>query len=114
MAWLADKEYDYTTRVEKTIETLKAMAVKEKYFDKIEDAIESLRAEVLHNKEQDLQEFRAEIMNQLNIRIAEQYYLSEGSYSASLKEDVQLQEAIRALNNREGYNKTLARAPSGL
>lgn len=114
VAWLADKEYDYTTRVEKTIETLKAMAVKEKYFDKIEDAIESLRAEVLHNKEQDLQEFRAEIMNQLNIRIAEQYYLSEGSYSASLKEDVQLQEAIRALNNREGYNKTLARAPSGL
>ena len=114
VAWLADKDYDYTTRVEKTIETLKAMAVKEKYFDKIEDAIESLRAEVLHNKEQDLQEFRVEIMNQLNIRIAEQYYLSEGSYSASLKEDVQLQEAIKALNNREDYNKILARAPSGL
>ena len=114
VAWLADKDYDYTTRVEKTIETLKAMAVKEKYFDKIEDAIESLSSEVQHNKEQDLQEFRAEIMNQLNIRIAEQYYLSEGSYSTSLKEDVQLQEAIRALNNREDYNKILARAPSGL
>lgn len=114
VAWLADKDYDYTTRVEKTIETLKAMAVKEKYFDKIEDAIESLSSEVQHNKEQDLQEFRAEIMNQLNIRIAEQYYLSEGSYSTSLKEDVQLQEAIRALNNREDYNKILARASSGL
>jgi carboxyl-terminal processing protease len=110
VAWLADKEYDYTTRVEKTIETLTAYAVKEKYFDKIQDQIESLRAEVLHNKEQDLQEFREEIRSQLNIRIAEHYYLMEGSYAASMRDDLQLRKAVEALKDGEGYDKLLARA----
>ena len=37
--WLEDKEYDYTTKVEKTIENLTEFAKREKYFDNIKDTL---------------------------------------------------------------------------
>lgn len=105
--WLMDKDYDYTTKVEKTIETLTKYAKTEKYYDKIKSEIEDLKSKVMHNKEQDLKEFASEIKSILETRIVVQYYLLRGKFEASFDDDVQVQSAIKILHDPEQYNSLL-------
>ena len=107
-AWLSDKEYDYVTRVEKTIENLKKIAKTEKYYKNIEDEIDDLESKVAHNKEQDLLEFSSEIKSILEERIVEHYYLMKGNFEASFDDDVQILAAIDILNNEAEYQKILS------
>ena len=106
--WLKDKEYDYTTKVEKTIETLTKYAKTEKYYDNIKAEIEDLESKVMHNKEDDLKEFASEIKSILEDRIVDQYYLMRGNFEASFDNDVQLQAAIEILHDQERYNSLLS------
>jgi carboxyl-terminal processing protease len=105
--WLKDKDYDYTTKVEKTIESLKIFAKTEKYFDNIEAEIQDLEQKVAHNKERDLREFDNEIRSILEERIVEHYYLMDGNFEASFDNDTQLQAAIELLNDQDKYTKIL-------
>lgn len=105
--WLKDKEYDYTTKVEKTIETLRKFAKTEKYYNNISSEIDDLESKVIHNKEQDLKEFSSEIKAELEERIVEHYYLTKGSYEASFDNDNQLQAAIEILDSTEEYASLL-------
>lgn len=106
--WLADKDYDYTTKVEKTVEDLTEYAKKEKYFDDIEEQISSLKKKIFHNKEQDLKKFKTEIKDLLEEEIASRYYLREGLIEASFNDDPQILKAIEVLSSRTEYADLLA------
>lgn len=105
--WLSDKEYDYTTRVERNIDDLIKAAKNEKYYDAIDDRIEALRKKVQHNKETDLQTFKAEIVEQLEEEIASRYFLQEGTIEASFDDDPVILEAVGVLEDTERYNGIL-------
>ena len=107
-SWLKDKDYDYTTKVEKTIETLTKYAKSEKYFDSIKAEIEDLKSKVMHDKEHDLKEFSEEIKSAIEVGIAEQYYLMKGNYEVSFDDDLQVQSAVEILHDTERYNKLLS------
>jgi len=107
LTWLADKDYDYITEVEQTIDDLTEIAKDEKYFQDIEEQIASLRKQVQHNKEQDLQKFKSEIKEALEEEIVARYHLSDGKIEASFDDDVVLQEAISVLNDTARYNELL-------
>ncbi len=107
VAFLSDKDYDYETRVEKTIEDLVEIAKKEKYYSNIQDKIAELRMEVHHNKERDLRQFSDEIKKVLEEEIASRYYLRKGRTEAGFRIDPQLQEAIEVLNNTHQYEELL-------
>jgi carboxyl-terminal processing protease len=107
VAWLSDKDFDYTTKVEKTIETLTKYAKKEKYYDKIEAEIKELESRVMHNKEQDLKEFSSEIRSFLEEKIVNQYYLIKGNFETRFDHDVQLQAAIDVLQDSQKYEELL-------
>ena len=106
--WLADKDYDYTTKVEKTVEDLIDYAKKEKYYDDIDQQIASLKQKVFHNKEQDLKKFKVEIIDLLEEEIASRYYLREGMIEASFNDDPQILKAIEVLSNQNEYSDLLA------
>lgn len=106
--WLSGKEFDYTTKVEKTVEDLIQYAKKEKYFDDIENQISDLKSKVYHNKEQDLKKFKPEIKELLEKEIASRYYLRSGMLEASFDDDTQIQEAIKVLINQNAYDELLA------
>ncbi len=110
VTWLKDKDYDYTTKVEKTLEALTDFSKTEQYYDNIKSEIEDLELKVKHNKEHDLQEFEDEIKGVLEDGIVEQYYLMKGNFEASFKNDIQIQSAIKILQNTEEYNTLLARS----
>jgi len=105
--WLSDKNYDYTTKVENTIEMLTKYAKTEKYYDKIKVELDDLEKKAMHNKEHDLSEFSAEIKSALEEKIVEHYYLTRGYFEASFDDDVQVQSAIDILQQADQYNKYL-------
>jgi carboxyl-terminal processing protease len=107
VSWLSNKDYDYTTRVEKSIDELIARAKKEKYFDDIDDQINSLRSKVMHNKESDLMKFKADIKQLLEEEISSRYYLSNGVVESSFDADEDIIAAVKALKDSQQYQELL-------
>nr|WKN39063.1 S41 family peptidase [Tunicatimonas sp. TK19036] len=107
ISWLSDKDYDYVTEVEQTIDDLTEISKDEKYYQDIKEQIASLRKQVQHNKEQDLQKFKDEIREALEEEIAARYHLSDGKIEAGFDDDSVLQAAISVLNDQERYEKLL-------
>ncbi|MFD2035231.1 S41 family peptidase [Belliella marina] len=108
VAWLEGKEYDYTTYVEKSIEDLEKYAEKEKYFDDIKNQIEALKKKVTHSKEQDLVTFKSEIKEALSDELISRYYYQEGVIEASLKNDVDIKEAVKVLSEPNKVSNILS------
>ncbi|GGZ33770.1 peptidase S41 [Echinicola pacifica] len=105
--WLDGKEYDYITRVEKTIEDLEAYAKEEKYFDDIKNEIDSLKKSVSHNKEQDLISFKEEIREAIKDEVVSRYYYEGGVIEASLDQDAEIAKAVEILQSTSEYHSIL-------
>jgi carboxyl-terminal processing protease len=105
--WLEGKEYDYTTKVEKTIDDLVKFSEKEKYFEDIKNEIASLKKSVSHSKEQDLLTFQEEIKQALKDEIVSRYYYEEGMVEASLDEDEEIEKSLKILENQDQYQLLL-------
>ncbi|MGI9541764.1 MAG: S41 family peptidase [Cyclobacteriaceae bacterium] len=106
--WLSDKEYDYTTKVESSIDELIEFAKKEKYYDDIDVQIRSLRSKVMHNKDTDLQKFKDEIKEVLEEEIVSRYYLRKGVIENSFGHDQEVLDAIEVLKNKQKYQALVA------
>lgn len=106
--WLKDKDYNYTTQVEKDITSLIASAKKEQYYQDISQQIENLKTETLHNKDQDLITFKPEIKQLLEQEIAGRYYLQRGVIEATFNNDEDVRAAVEVLNDSERYQKILS------
>jgi carboxyl-terminal processing protease len=108
LSWLEDKDYDYITRVEKTLDDLIKLSREEKFNGMVEETITELKKEIQHNKEKDLEKFQDEIKSILEEEIASRFYLSKGLIEASFDNDPQLIEAINVLNDPDRYYQLLA------
>jgi carboxyl-terminal processing protease len=107
VTWLIDKDYDYTTRVENSIDDLIKQAKKEKYYEDIDHQIQSLKLKVMHNKDSDLQKFKAEIKQILEEEISSRYYLRKGVIETSFSADESIAAAIEVLKDSDRYNQIL-------
>lgn len=107
LTYLNGKDYDYTTKTEKTIDDLKADAKDDKNFDAISADIEALRSKIIHNKKEDLVKYGPEIRQFLEEEIASRYYFQNGRLEASFKDDKELKESISLLNDENRYKKIL-------
>ena len=106
--FLNDKEYEYETKTEKTISSIKKDAEKEKYLEDLEKELEALTLKIEQSKNNDIERFRDEIIEVLEAEIATRYYYQKGKIEATFKHDEELAEAINLLNNLEKYNAVLA------
>ncbi len=105
--WLKDKEYDYTTQVEKDLGTLEASAKKEKYFDQIQDQLKALKTRVGHSKDADLATFKEELKGMLENEIAGHYYLQKGIKEASFSTDLEMKAALDLFKDMKKYEGIL-------
>ncbi len=105
--WLSDKEYDYTTQVEKDLGTLEASAKKEKYFDQIQDQLKSLKTKMSHSKDADLNTFKTELKTLLEQEIAGHYYLQRGIKEASFATDPEMKAALGLFKDMGRYSTIL-------
>jgi carboxyl-terminal processing protease len=105
--WLNNKEYDYTTQVEKDLNNLEASAKKEKSIDVIEDQLKGLRAKLAHSKDNDLQLSKTEIKMVLEEEILKHYYLEKGVREASFPDDLEVKEALKLFKDQNRYSELL-------
>jgi len=105
--FLADKQYDYTTMVEKTIRDLEANAKTEKYYEDIQEQIKSLKVKVSHNKENDVLKFKEEIRLILEEEIASRYFLEDGVIESGFDSDPDILAALLVLNDPQKYSTYL-------
>lgn len=101
--FLANKDYNYTTRSEKNLQELKAIAIKEKYFENIQQEYLALEQKLQQHKKDDLIRCQAEIREILEEEIASRYYFQRGKLEASFKSDGDLKQALRVLHDRKLY-----------
>lgn len=108
VSWFSDKDFDYTTRVERSIDDLEDISKRDKYYEDIKDQIASLRESVKHNKDQDLTKFKDDIVSILEEEIASRYYFQRGIIEASFDNDLVIQAAVEVLNDSQKYDQLLA------
>ena len=105
--WANDKEYDYTTQVEKDLNVLEASAKKEKYFDQIQNQLNALKSKMSHSKEADMKTFQAEIRALLEQEIAGHYYLQRGVKEATFATDPDIKTALDLFKDMSRYERIL-------
>jgi carboxyl-terminal processing protease len=106
--WLSNKEFDYTTQVEKKTEELIKTAKKEKEYESLKKYFDDLERASKHNKNQDLITFKDEIQMLLEQELAGRYFLERGIIESTFGKDPDVQMAVEVLNDPERYKKILS------
>jgi len=107
LLYLSDKKYDYTTKTEQAVDELKKNAEKEHYFNAISSEYDALKAQVAKDKLGDLTKHREEIRELLKLEIITRYYFQKGKVIASLKNDPDIAEGMRIINDPQLYQSVL-------
>ena len=106
--WLKDKDYSYTTSVERNLDRLMERAKEEKYYEKIKEQLYSLDATVIKSKENDLDDFKGQIIKLLEEEIASRYHFEKGSIETSFDDDPDIIQAVDLLGNSQQYTRLLS------
>lgn len=106
--YLEDKEYDYTTDSEAMLKRLIQAAKDERYYEIAKAEFDALESRIKHNKSEDLNIFKDEIIQFLSNEIVSRYYYQKGRIRHSLQTDKELKEAIIILRNSARYNQILS------
>lgn len=107
VVFLSDKEYDYTTRSEKTMEDLKKNSEDEKYFADIQNEYTALKNKLAHNKQSDVEKNKTEILQLLEEEIISRYYYQSGRIESSLQHDTELKKAVEIIHDPVLYTGIL-------
>ncbi len=99
VAYIADKDYDYTTKSEKSLDELKKNSEEEKYLEELKNDIDGLKLKLAHNKKEDVEKNRQEISGFIVQEIVSRYYYQAGKIEASFDNDRDVQKAIDVLSN---------------
>ncbi len=105
--WLEGKDYSYETETEEELDTLKAIAIREKYYDASKNEFASLQAKLSHDKKQDLAKNKDEIKHLLENEIASRYYFLRGRIAQSLRNDDDFAKALDILGEQTQYKTIL-------
>ena len=105
--FIADKDYDYTTKSEKTMDDLKKNSEDEKYFNDVKPEFEALKAKLTHNKKDDIEKNKEEIRQLLEEEIASRYYFQNGRIEAAFDRDNEVKKAVEVLSNPTMYSGIL-------
>jgi len=105
--WLENKDYSYKTETEIVLDSLKAIANREKYFDAIQTDYKALQTKVSHDKNQDLLKHQQEITELLENEIVSRYYYLKGRIENGLKHDKDFDTALELIAKPDKYSALL-------
>jgi len=105
--YLNDKEYEYETKTEKAIKKLEKDAEGEKYLSELQDQLELLSSKIKESKNNDIERFKFEISELLEMEIVTRYFYQKGKIETTIKHDEEIAKAIDVLDNMELYDAIL-------
>ncbi|MCD4664753.1 MAG: peptidase S41, partial [Bacteroidales bacterium] len=103
VAYISDKDYEYTTKCEETLDKLKKYAEDEKYFESIKTEFETLSQKVKDNKQNDIEMHKDEIKRVLLFEIISRYYYQKGKIISSFSDDKDIAKAIEIIEEQDSY-----------
>ncbi|MBP9790421.1 MAG: S41 family peptidase [Bacteroidia bacterium] len=110
LKYIADKEYDYITKSEKSLEEFKKNSEDELYYETLKSDIETLQSKLNHNKQEDIDKNKTDIVALLEDEIASRYGYQQGRIRESLTHDKEIMKAIDILNDKATYTGILSGA----
>lgn len=105
LAYLDKREFTYESASEKLL--LEALEKSKEEGLNVDKEIRALRAKIDATQQNVIEESREELIDILEKDIAARYYYAEGSTRMGLRNDEEIAEAIRILNNPQEYAKIL-------
>jgi len=111
IAYLGDKEVEYTMDSEEMLQELKEIAMEEKYYDDSEMEFDALFAKLKPSLKDDMVRYKDEIIELLENEIVSRYYYQNGRVEASLKNDPYMKEAKEVLKNQIRFKSILSGEP---
>lgn len=101
-------DFKYDQQSEKILNTLKEAAEFEGYMKDASDEFKALENKLKHNLDRDLDYFSKDIKEMIAEEIIKRYYYQEGAIIQQLKDDKDLDEAVKVLTNPERYQQILS------
>ena len=101
-------DFKYDQQSEKILKNLKEMAEFEGYMKDASEEFKALEQKLSHNLDRDLDYFAKDIKNMIAQDIIKRYYFQRGGIIQQLKDDDDLNEAVKVLGNSEEYKKMLS------
>ncbi len=106
--WLDGKDFSYKTETEIALDSFKQVAQRDKAFDGLKTEYNSLVAKASHDKKQDLQKHKAEVMRLLQSEIVTRYYYQRGRIENGLITDKDFNKAVSILTQPAQYTALLS------
>lgn len=106
--FVKERDFTYDRQSEKVLKNLKEIAEFEGYMDTASEEFKALEAKLKPDLDRDLDKFKPIIIDQINEEIIKRFYYQKGKVRIALRDDTQLQEAIKLLNDKEAYSKLLS------
>jgi carboxyl-terminal processing protease len=105
--WLENKDYAYKTETEEALDSLIAIARREKYYDGAKAEMSGVQSKLSHDKKQDLIKNQKEVKDLLENEIVSRYYFLRGRIAQSLKNDEDIEKAMGVINDSKRYEAVL-------
>ncbi len=100
--------FKYDQQSEKIMKTLKEAAEFEGYLPEASEEFKALEKKLSHNLDRDLDYFSKDIRTAISLEIIKRYYYQRGSIIQQLKDDDDLQAALKILSDSDKYRNMLA------
>ena len=105
--FLNKKNFQYDSESEKLLKKLKEEAVKDKYSATIEGELKAIETKIKSDKKNDLLKHKDEIIDEIEREIIARYYYEKGKIKIALRNDIEIQEAIKVLEDGSRYKSLL-------
>ena len=102
------RDFTYDRQSEKMLKSLKEMAEFEGYMDGAKEEFAALEKKLNHNLDRDLETFKKQISEYLSQEIITRYFYQRGAAMERLKDDADLESAIKVLQDKAEYSKILS------
>ena len=107
-SWLKERNFTYTSELEKETESLIAAARNERVYDDIQQQLSAIKSKIAENHANDLNRFKPEVKRLLEQQIGFHYRLSAGQIDVALGYDPEILEAQKILSGLPSYKKLLS------
>ncbi|WP_417127907.1 S41 family peptidase [Phocaeicola sp.] len=102
------RNFTYDRQSEKMLKSLKEMAEFEGYMTEAAEEFKALEKKLNHNLDRDLDYFAKPIKEYISQEIVTRYFYQRGAVMERLKDDTDLEEAIKVLQNPVSYREILS------
>ncbi len=105
VSYLESHNFDYNTKEEELLKKLKEQAKEDGYI--VERDIQILENKIIEAKKNDLNKNKEAILDLIEKEIASRFYYEKGKIEIGLRNDAEIKEAVRLINDDTAYGKVL-------